>query len=87
MAREETSGDIQGFWHTHPNFRALPSETDHATMSGWTICFGKPVVCCIEGIDGLRAYWFWDRGERIGCSRGRVKRIGRWFFGIIPSMV
>ena len=51
---------VVGFIHTHPNFSAHYSSRDDLTMKAWVTCLGKPLVCCIQGIDGLRAWWYLD---------------------------
>jgi len=60
LAREEQQGDVLGFWHTHPDFPATPSRRDVNTMQAWTSALGKPLLCIIEGTDGLQAYRFDD---------------------------
>jgi proteasome lid subunit RPN8/RPN11 len=68
LAREERRGDVIGFWHTHPSFTATPSARDVATMQAWVSAFGKPLLCLIEGTDGLVGYCFdshTSRGERV----------------------
>jgi proteasome lid subunit RPN8/RPN11 len=83
LEREEKKGDIIGFWHTHPNMSASPSYRDYLTMRGWWISFGKPLVCCIHGNDGLKAHWFFD--DESDHVSGPVKRWGNWFFGTVPK--
>ncbi len=56
--REERRGDIIGFMHTHPAGRAKPSQRDLNTMHAWTTCFGKPLLCVIDGVDALRGFVF-----------------------------
>lgn len=68
LEREERKGDVIGFLHTHPNSDAEPSRRDLRTMRAWVSAFGKPLLCVIEGIDGLAAYRFDDDasdGERL----------------------
>lgn len=50
MSRHE---DLIGFYHTHPNMAAFPSSTDKETMSGWTNMLGRPLLCLIDGKDGI----------------------------------
>jgi hypothetical protein len=83
LAREEHRGDVVGFWHTHPAFTATPSARDVATMQAWVSAFGKPLLCLIEGTDGLAGYCFdsrTSRGERVAdvikFARGVVVVIG-----------
>ncbi len=45
LAREETRGDVVGFWHTHaPGVGAKPSPRDTQTMRAWCLAFGKPLI-------------------------------------------
>ena len=82
MKREEEYGDLVGFYHTHPHFPASPSSTDYATMGAWTVCFGKKLVCVIDGIDGMYAHWFED--DETEHKTGWVKRFGNLFIGMDP---
>jgi hypothetical protein len=58
MKRDEQYGDVVGFIHTHPSFTAHYSMRDDRTMKAWVLSLGKPLVCCILGTDGLRAWWY-----------------------------
>lgn len=58
LKREEEKGDIIGFYHTHPGMSASPSSRDYDTMRAWVGCFGKPMLCFIEGVEGLKGYLF-----------------------------
>ena len=60
LDREEIRRDVVGFLHTHPACDAVPSSRDLATMRAWVSAFGKPLLCLIEGTDGLRGYRFDD---------------------------
>lgn len=60
LEREEQRGDVVGFYHTHPVSPASPSQRDYRTMRAWVGSFGKPLLCLIEGIDGLAGYRFDD---------------------------
>lgn len=60
LAREESRGDVVGFLHTHPSCAALPSRRDLHTMRAWVSAFGKPLICLIDGRDGLYGYRFDD---------------------------
>jgi len=82
--REKTYGDVVGFWHTHPHFPATPSGVDYRAMAGWTVAFGRPLVCCIQGIDGLKAHWFEDDEHEHVTTE--VQRVGDLFFGIDPYL-
>lgn len=84
MEQEERHGNIVGFFHTHPKFKATPSSTDYATMDGWTTCFGKPLACCIEGTDGLKAHWFFD--DETEHETYKVWRFGDYFIGVYPDV-
>jgi len=85
MERELAHRDIVGFYHTHPGMEAWPSIIDYRAMHGWTLSFGKPLVCLIEGADGLKAHWFIDDETEICTSW--VKRFGDIFVGRIPKKV
>lgn len=68
IEREERRGDVVGFLHTHPNSPAAPSRRDLHTMRAWASCFGKPLLCVIDGTDGPAAWRFDDdesSGERL----------------------
>lgn len=65
LDREESRRDVVGFLHTHPACDAVPSSRDLATMRAWVSAFGKPLLCLIEGTDGLRGYRF-DNDESCG---------------------
>ncbi|HUG94404.1 MAG TPA: Mov34/MPN/PAD-1 family protein [Planctomycetaceae bacterium] len=60
LDREERKRDVIGFLHTHPASEATPSRRDLATMRAWVSAFGKPLLCVIEGTNGLAAYRFDD---------------------------
>ena len=76
MEREERYGDIAGFFHTHPTGSATPSQRDARTMCAWASCFGKPLLCLIEGRDGLSAYLF-ETDEDAGQQVRQVERFAR----------
>jgi hypothetical protein len=73
LAREERRGDVVGFLHTHPGFRAQPSRRDIATMQAWVSAFGKPLVCLIDGTDGLAGFLF-DADNSQGKRIAQVER-------------
>ena len=82
-AREKTKHDIVGFKHTHPSFTATPSLRDHATMHAWVCSFGKPLMCLIEGVDGLKAYLYYDdESDCIRCDT--VKQFGQLIVVVLP---
>jgi hypothetical protein len=85
LDRDEEKGDVIGFYHTHPGMPADPSSIDYKTMSGWTVCLGKPLVCCIKGVSGLRAHWFID--DETPHITGWIRRFGNLYVGRIPSKV
>lgn len=60
LKREDRHQDLRGFKHTHPSWPAVPSGTDHNTMKAWVTSLGKPLVCVIDGTDGLRAWLYRD---------------------------
>jgi proteasome lid subunit RPN8/RPN11 len=60
LRREEQRRDVVGFLHTHPHCAARPSQRDIDTMRAWVSAFGKPLVCLIEGTDGLAGFRFDD---------------------------
>ncbi|HUG18849.1 MAG TPA: Mov34/MPN/PAD-1 family protein [Planctomycetaceae bacterium] len=76
LQREETRGDVVGFLHTHPNMPALPSTRDLKTMRAWTSCFGKPLLCLIEGSDGLQGYLY-ENDESGGIKLDTVEAFPR----------
>ena len=54
LSREEDSGDILGFAHTHPaGANTLPSSRDIRTMRVWCSALGKPLLCLIGAGDEL----------------------------------
>jgi len=87
LEREEKKGDVIGFLHTHPNMPASPSKTDDDTMRAWVNCFGKPLVCGIYGIDGLRGHFYIDdESDPIECEQ--MKRLpSRFIVGNTPDEV
>ena len=85
MDRELKHHDVVGFYHTHPSFQAIPSQTDYGTMGAWTLAFGKPLICSIEGIDGLKAHWFLDNETEHVTSW--EKKFGNIYIGRVPRQV
>jgi proteasome lid subunit RPN8/RPN11 len=67
LAREESKGDVVGFYHTHPGGSPSPSRRDLKTMRAWSGSFGKPLLCLIESDGQLRAYRF-DNDESDGVE-------------------
>lgn len=66
LNREETKGDVIGFYHTHPNGSPNLSRRDVKTMRAWVKSFGRPLLCIIESSNQLTAFCF-DNDH----SRGR----------------
>lgn len=85
LHREETKQDIRGWAHTHPNMIASPSCRDDRTMKAWVCSFGKPLVCCIAGIDGLKAWWYLNDEDPPLLGRS-VKRLGHYIVGVTNSI-
>ena len=67
LGREETHGDVLGFFHTHPDGPPSPSTRDVRTMRAWCSAFGKPLVCLITSPEGLHGYRF-DHDESHGVE-------------------
>jgi proteasome lid subunit RPN8/RPN11 len=77
LRREERQGDVIGFLHTHPGMAARPSRRDVRTMRAWCSAFGKPLLCLIAGVDGLRGWRFDDDAPNgVELSDIRVHRGG-----------
>ena len=75
LVREETFGDVLGFYHTHPNSAPLPSWRDVRTMKAWATCFGKPLLCAIQSGELLAGYLFEPSGQCKPVARiTRLKR-------------
>jgi proteasome lid subunit RPN8/RPN11 len=62
LEREERRGDVVGFLHTHPGMSAHPSRRDIGTTRAWTSALGMPLLCVIDGEDGLLGWRFDDDG-------------------------
>jgi proteasome lid subunit RPN8/RPN11 len=84
LAREESGiKDTMGWLHTHPGMVAVPSSRDDVTTKAWVTSLGRPLVCCIRGIDGLRAWWYLNDEDppveyQVVSLRGSV-------FGLTPE--
>jgi proteasome lid subunit RPN8/RPN11 len=73
LKREETNGDVLGFFHTHPHgFGMAPSTRDVRTMQAWCSAFGKPLLCLIADGSQVSGYLFFD-DESQGTSVLRVR--------------
>lgn len=83
IKREEEYGDVVGFLHTHPSFTSHYSSRDDRTMKAWCLCFGKPLVCCIKGVDGLAAWWYLD--DETEPEDFQVRRVKKLIFGVTPE--
>ncbi len=79
IEREERHHDVVGMIHSHPNMVASPSFRDDKTMHAWVCALGKPLVCCILGDDGLRAWWYDD--DESPPYEACVKKIKNLVFG------
>lgn len=76
IEREENRGDVVGFLHTHPATKAVPSRRDLDTMRAWVSSFGKPMLCVIDGTNGLVA-WRFDDDESTGERPTAVEKFKR----------
>ncbi len=72
-----------GWIHTHPSNMGSPSFTDDTTTHAWCCALGKPLVCCIKGVDGLRAHWYLD--DEKPAIETRVYRFGKTLMGVVPQ--
>ena len=81
--REREHHDVVGFYHTHPHCIGFPSSTDYRTMAGWTVAFGRPLACLIEGTDGLHGWWFID--DETEPVEGWVRQFNGCFIGKVPK--
>lgn len=71
LEREESKGDVVGFYHTHPCGPPEPSVRDLKTMRAWAGSFGKSLLCLIESDNELAAYRFDDdqsAGILVSCQ-------------------
>jgi proteasome lid subunit RPN8/RPN11 len=69
LSREESSGDVMGFFHTHPGgFGTYPSDRDSRTMRAWYIALGKPLLCMITAGGEISGYVYQpdlNEGKRV----------------------
>ncbi len=76
LHREERSGDVLGFYHTHPpQAGTSPSERDVRTMHAWCAAFGKPLLCVIACGAQAQATLFAD-DEDAGLMLPITERFG-----------
>lgn len=68
LKREETHGDLIGFFHTHPDGFTIPSKRDDDTLNSWSFCFGKPLVSVISTQATLRAWIYDASGAAPSCQ-------------------
>jgi len=73
--------DIIGFYHTHPTFPAYPSSVDIPTMQAWVFTFGCPLLCLIEGTNGLKG-WVFEHDECRGVPLSTVELIESTYIGV-----
>jgi proteasome lid subunit RPN8/RPN11 len=77
LRREEETGDVFGFFHTHPDGSMVPSSRDERTMRAWVSALGKPLWCLIHGSLGVGAWLYDDEGRRGGgvdrLTRGTLR--------------
>ena len=74
LRREETRGDVAGFFHTHPPGIPGMSARDRKTMRAWASSFGKPLLCAIRSGLHVRV-WICDaEGGAFEASRVSVLR-------------
>jgi proteasome lid subunit RPN8/RPN11 len=60
LKREESHGDVVGFYHTHPAGVIEPSVRDDRTMHAWVSSFGRPLLCVIEAEGVARGFLYCD---------------------------
>ena len=78
LAREESHGDIIGFFHTHPDGMPNPSRRDDLTMISWCSCFGKKLLCAIASVDQVRA-WIYEADGKAPSAVTQISRFkGNW---------
>lgn len=84
IKQEEENQNVIGWIHSHPGMTSHYSAVDDVAMKGWSVCMGKPLVCCIHGTDGLSAWWYVD--DESTPERYQVKRVGKIIFGVTPEL-
>lgn len=53
---EDQFHNVVGFYHTHPSGMNYMSQIDMETMSQWSKCLGKSLLCVIETKEKLNAW-------------------------------
>ena len=69
LTREESQGDVIGFYHTHPDgVGTQPSQRDIRTMQVWCSALGKPLLCLIaeERESGIPEGYVFEHDEHGG---------------------
>lgn len=84
VKQEEKHANVIGFLHSHPGMTNHYSDRDDRTMKAWVTCFGKPLACCIIGVNGLTAWWYNDDENR--PESYQVRRLGKLIFGVTPEL-
>lgn len=64
LRREESKGDVAGFFHTHPPGIPGMSDRDRRTMQAWAQCFGRDLLCAIRCGGATRAWLCGKDGAR-----------------------
>lgn len=86
LRREEEHGDIIGFYHTHPQGLTSPSARDDKTMTAWSFCFGKPLLCIIGTEAGLRG-WIYDwRVDRVEVTAIELFENEKWLVALTEKI-
>lgn len=75
LKREETKGDVAGFFHSHPPGVPGMSGRDRRTMQAWAQCFGRPLLCAIRCGRRTRAWLCGKDGTTVEAPS--VTLIGR----------
>ena len=79
LNRAQWKRDVIGFMHTHPNMSATPSQTDVETMRAWCFTLGRPLLCLIEGNEGLLGWVFCNED----CKGIQVMKVWSLAWGIV----
>jgi proteasome lid subunit RPN8/RPN11 len=78
LKREESKGDVAGFYHTHPPGFGSMSGRDRRTMTAWALCFGKPLLCAIRCGRTVRAWACTASGAATEVAVTMKKRTLTW---------